>query len=304
MKSSLFVLVAVLAGLACAYKLPVGENVYILTRSNLSMAATDDWLLILYAPWCPHCHHLLDNVPDIVKEIKALDGSVKIAMIDADAEPAIQMQFSMHGFPSLYLAHEGDVYEFPATLGRHADTLAKWCTSDFAKDAPVSGIKAPFGIPMRIFAGYSAFAIATFRFLETYAKQLGIPPMWFFCGVGALIAIVVITIMILTSRCRRPAKKPAGQRKAGKKSEPAIAAPIIQQARNENPIEGAAIAETEKVQEKVKKAKEDQELHRRATKKDEAGAREQQRKSQKGKNKPTKNVKQQNMPTQQPSKRS
>jgi len=299
----LFVALALVAGLSCAFKLPEGEGIYPLTRANLTMASTGEWLLILYAQWCPHCHRLLEDLPSFVKEIKAAGSSLKIGMIDADAEPAVQMQFTMHGFPSLYLAREGVVYEVPDKIGRRADAIIRWAVKDYVKETPVTGIKAPFGIPMRAFGAYSAFAISTFRFLEVYAKQLGIPPMWFFCGVAVTVAILVIVLMIVASRCRRPVKKPASQRKGKNKDDSAIAAPIVQRARAENPIEGAAIAETEKVQEKVKEAKEEQKLRRRAANKDEEGAREQQKRAQKKQVKAPKSRSQQNRPTQQPSKR-
>jgi len=304
MKSVVFVVLAVLACFVCAHEIPEGEGIYRLTASNLTLAKTGDWLLIFYAPWCSHCRVLLGKLPELAKEIK---GSVKIGLVDADAEPAVQMQFSMHGFPSLFMAHEGDVYPFPDMLGRSVETLSKWSKKDYAEGTPMSGIKAPFGIAMRAFTAYSTFAIRVYRFLEVYANKLNIPPMWFFCGVAVSLALIVIVTMILTSRLRRSTKKPAAQRKNAPSKNPdaEISAPIVQRARAENPIEGAAVAETEKVQEKVKKAKEEQKLRRRGMNKDEAGIREQQKKSQKGnKSKSSKTVRQQNMPTQQPSKRS
>jgi len=307
MKSEICVFLAVLACFAYGFHMPEGEGLYRLTSSNLSMARNGEWLLIFYAPWCPHCHTLLDQLPDLKKELTSVKSAVKIGMIDADAEPSVQMQFSMKGFPSVFMANDGVVYAFPDGLPRNTETLTKWCSKDYADGVPVSGIKAPFGIPMRAFAAYSAFAISTFRFLEVYANKLGIPPMWFFCGVAVAFALSIIVIMIVTSRCRRPPpKKPEAQRKSKKteKKDAEIAAPIVQRVRAENPIEGAAVAETEKVQEEVKKAKQEEKLRRRAVKKDEIGAREQQKRSQKNQGKPPKNVRQQqNMPTQQPSKR-
>jgi len=311
MKSEVCVLLAVLATFACAFTLPEGEGIYKLDSSNLNTATEGDWLLILYAPWCPHCHSLLDDVPELASEIKAAKGNVKIGIIDADAEPAVQMQFSMHGFPSLYMVHNGEVYAYPDHIGRSVETLTNWVTKDYAKEEPVTGYKAPFGLLMRAFALYSAFAIGTYRFLEVYAEKLNIPPMWFFCGVAVILAVLVIVLMIVTSRCRRPAKKapkksaaapaPKKNAAAAKKNDGAIAAPIVQRARAENPIEGAAVAETEKVKEQIEEAKKQQELRRRGAKQDQDGIREQQKNEQK-KMKKAKKVNQQNRPTQQPSK--
>jgi len=306
MKSEVYVLLAVLACFACGFSVPKGEGIYELDSSNLNTVTEGDWLLILYAPWCPHCHSLLDDVPELVSEIKAAEGNVKIGIIDADAEPAVQMQFSMHGFPSLYMVHDGEVYAYPDGIGRSVETLTNWVTKDYAKEAPMTGYKAPFGLAMRAFALYSAFAIGTYRFLEVYAEKLNIPPMWFFCGVAVILAVLVIVLMIVTSRCRRPAKKPAPQRKnaaAPKKNDAAIAAPIVQRVRAENPIEGAAVAETEKVKEQVEEAKKEQKLRRRGAKQDQEAIREQQKNEQKKMKKQTKKVNQQNRPTQQPSKK-
>ena len=303
MKSAVCALVAVLAVAACAYEVPEGEGIYRLTLSNLTMASKGDWLLILYAPWCPHCHTVLDRLPELVESIKKAEGHVNIGVVDADTEPAIQMQFSMHGFPTLFMIHDGQAYSHPIAIGRSVEALTKWSTKDYADSEPMTGLKAPFGLPMRAFAAYSNFAIHAYRFLEVYADMLGIPAMWFFCGIAFILALVVIVVMIVASRCRRPQKKSESRQKKAKKTDD-IVAPIVQQARAENPIEGAAVANTEKVQEQVKKAKEEQKLRRRGTNKDEAGVREQQKRSQKNQGKPSKTVRQQNMPTQQPSKRS
>ena len=304
MKSVIFGLVAVLAVVACAYEVPEGEGIYRLTLSNISMASEGDWLLILYAPWCPHCHSVLDRLPELVESIKNAEGHVKIGVIDADSEPAIQMQFSMHGFPTLFMIHDGNAYSHPIAIGRSVEALTKWSTKDYANAEPVTGIKAPFGIAMRAFAAYSNFAIHAYHFLEFFADKLGVPAMWLFCGIALVLAVVVIVIMVVISRCRRSGKKAEPRHKKAKKTDADIVAPIVQQARNENPIEGAAVANTEKVQEQVKKAKEEQKLRRRGANKDEDGVREQQKRAQKNQGKPSKAVRQQNMPTQQPSKRS
>jgi len=308
MSKFLIVFAAVLACMVCAHEVPVGEGINVLTLSNMSLAHTGDWLLVLYAPWCYHCKNLLEKIPDVAAEIKKLDGTTQIGLVNADAEPAIQMQFSMHGFPSIFMAHDGEVYEYPSSLGRAPETLAQFVVKDYSKETPITGYKAPFGLIMRAFGLYSAFAIATYRFLEVYAEKLNIPPMWFFGGVAVLFAIVVIVLMIVVSRCRQP-KKCAVPRKSNPKKEKAdaaIAAPIVQQERVQNPTGGAAIAETEKVQEKVKKAKKEQELRRRDKKKDDEALRDQQKEAQKKSKNSSKGAqrKQQNRPTQQPSKRS
>jgi len=310
MSKLLYVFMAVLACMVCAHKVPTGEGIEVLSLTNMSFATTGDWLLVLYAPWCPHCTNVLDKIPAVAEKIKEMNGHALIGIIDADAEPAIQMQFSMHGFPSIFMAHDGEVYEFPSSLGRSVESLAEFAVNGYSKETPISGIKAPFGLVMRAFGLYSAFAIGTYRFLEVYAQMLQIPPMWFFCGIAALLVVFVIILVIVCSRCRQPKKCPA-PRKAGKKNnDSAIAAPIIQGERAKNPIEGAAIAETENVQDKVKKAKKDQEIRRRAIKEDKEGIREEQKNAQRNAQKKQKNAKgkgaahQQNRPTQQPSKRS
>jgi len=305
MSKLLCVFAAVLACIAYAHNVPVGEGIEILSMSNMSLATSGDWLLVLYAPWCPHCTSLLEKLPEVAGKIKSMNGQTIIGVVNAHDEPAIQMQFSMHGFPSIFMAHDGEVYEFPSSQGRSSDSLAEFAVKGYSKLTPISGIKAPFGIAMRAFGLYSAFAIGTYRFLEVYAQQLNIPPMWFFCGVAVFLAVFVIILMILCSRCRQPKKCAVQRKKQPKKDEDyAIAAPIIQQERAENPLEGAAIAETEKVQDKVKKAKKEQDLRRRAAAQDKEGVREQQKEEQKKMKKTSKGGKrQQNMPTQQPSKR-
>jgi len=288
---------AVLACIACAHDVPVHEGVSILTTSNMSLASTGDWLLVLYAPWCPHCRTLLDNLPELADKLK--DSGVTIGVINADAEPSVQMQFSLHGFPSIFMAHDGEVYGFPTKVGRNVENLAAFATKDYSKETPITGFKAPFGIVMRAFALYSSFAISSYRFLEVYAKKLDIPPMWFFCGVAVVLALFVIVLMIILSRCRQPKKCPAPRKNKKEKEDPKAAA-IVEQARAEKPTEGA---NSEEVKEKVEKAKKDEKLRRRAVKQEEEGRREEQQAAQKKNKKMGKSKSQQNRPIQQAQKR-
>jgi len=288
MKSLFCVIVAVLASSALAFDVPKVEGVDVLTTSNLNEARTGNWLLILYAPWCPHCHHLLEKLPDLSRELK--EQNVKIGIVDADAEPAIQIQFSMHGFPSIYLVRDSFVYSFSQKVSPSVDNLVSWATKTYADMEPVTGYKAPFGLPMRVFAVYSSFAISIYRFLEVYANQLNIPTMWLFCGLAVFIAVFVIVLMCITSHCFQASQKCSVQ-KQQKEPEPAVAPP----AKKDKEVDAR------RTDEEPKKKNKEEKLRRRAVNKDEAGAREQQRMAQ-NKIKNHKSSRQQNMPTQQPSK--
>lgn len=288
-------LAVVLAAFACAQGAEVDASVAVLTMSNVSAAATGDWVVVLYAPWCPHCHALLEVLPALAQTLQAAETPVRVGTIDADAETAVQMQFSLSAFPTVYRVHDGAAYELPAGVERTATALARWATADWAQQAPVAGLRAPFGPVMRAFGLYSAFAIGVYRFLEVYAQQLGVPPMWFFCGVAAAFVVVVIGVMVVASRAR-PAQ-PARPRRKHAARENAQAAAIAEHERAENPLEGA---NAERVQEKVQKARAEQKLRKRGSKEDSKGIRNQSSKPAHAQ-KPTK---QQNRPTQQPSKRS
>ena len=213
------------------------------------------------------------------------------------------MQFSMHGFPSLFMVHDGEVYEYPPRTKRDVGTVSKFILEDYAKQTPMTGVKAPFGIAMRAFALYSSFAIGAYRFLETYAKEFGIPPMWLFCGVAAVLGVLIVLVMVLISRCRKPKKCPATRQSKKKSEEAAQVNAIVDQERTQNPTGGAAIADTERVQEKVDKAKKEAELIHRMDKEEQRGRKQQQQDEQnRKKQKQSKVSKQQNMHTQQPKK--
>lgn len=298
---SVFAAVAVaLAAFACAQGAELDEHEVVLTMSNISAAATGDWMLVLYAPWCPHCHALLEVLPAVAKTLAGAEAPVRVAVVDADADPAVQMQFSLNGFPTVFRVHDGAAYELPTGTERTEAALVQWATADWAAQTPVAGMKAPFGLVMRAFGLYSAFAIGAYRFLEVYAHRLSIPPMWFFCGVAGAFAVLVIVVMVVVSRLR-PARRAAPRRKhAAPAPEARREAAIAERVRAENPLEGAAVADTERVREEVKKARAEQKLRKRASKEDKAGIRNQSNKPAHAQ-KPTK---QQNRPTQQPVKRS
>jgi len=297
----LTVVAAVAVCMACAHDVPVGDRIHILTRSNLTLANTGDWFLVLYASWCPHCKSLMEILPDIAKEIKAENSAANIGCVDADSEPSIQMQFSMHGFPSLFMVHDGEVFEYPPRTKRNVEAVSKFILEDYAKQTPMTGIKAPFGIAMRAFALYSSFAIGAYRFFEVYAKMLNIPPMWFFCGIAGVLGIFIVLIMVLISRCRKPKKCAAPRQSKKKKEESAEVNAIVAQERTQNPT---TIAGSETVKEKVESAKKDAELINRMDKAEQRARQQQQQAEQKSKKKQkqSKVSNQQNRPTQQPQK--
>lgn len=290
----------VLAAFTCAPGAALDESVAVLTMANVSAAATGDWVLVLYAPWCPHCHALLEVLPAVARTLQAAEPPVRVAVVDADAEPAVQMQFSLSGFPTVFRVHDGAAHELPARVARTETALAQWATAEWAQEPAVAGVKAPFGVVMRAFGLYSAFAIGAYRFLEVYAHRLSVPPMWFFCGVAGAFAVLVIAVLVVVSRLR-PARAARAHRKhAAPAPEVRREAAIAERERAEHPLEGAAVAGTERVREKVRKEREEQKLRKRAAKEDKAGIRSQS-------NKPAhaqKPAKQQNRPTQQPVKRS
>lgn len=78
-----------------------GDGVVELTPSNFdSEVKNHDGVVLVefYAPWCGHCKSL---APEWKKAAKALQGTVKVAAVDADQHQSLGGQYGVKGFPTI-----------------------------------------------------------------------------------------------------------------------------------------------------------------------------------------------------------
>jgi len=83
------------------------KDVVVLTDSNFNelLGKSEDlWIVEFYAPWCGHCKNL---EPQWNKAAGDLKGEVKVAKIDATANPTIAGRFGINSYPQIKLFPSG-----------------------------------------------------------------------------------------------------------------------------------------------------------------------------------------------------
>ena len=61
-------------------------------------------IILFYAPWCPHCKHLMDGPDSTWEKLKRKHGNRKGLMIDqvnCDEKPDLATKFGIKGFPTI-----------------------------------------------------------------------------------------------------------------------------------------------------------------------------------------------------------
>ena len=84
------------------------DNISELTGDNFQEQVLDSALPVLVdftADWCPPCKMLAPIVADIAG---AYVGQMRVASIDVDAYPDLQMQYGVMGLPTLILFQNGE----------------------------------------------------------------------------------------------------------------------------------------------------------------------------------------------------
>jgi len=143
MKFVTFLFVAFVALLASA------DHVVKLTDKTFDdfIAKQETCLVKFFAPWCGHCKHL---APEFIKASDILiedENKVVLAEVDATAEKELAERFSIHGYPTLYIFHNGNKVEYQGP--RDADGIVRY---------------------MRARAGPSAKTLADAAAVEAFAK--------------------------------------------------------------------------------------------------------------------------------------
>jgi len=118
-----FVLAVLALAALCAAE---DSKVVVLTKDNFDTVVNgaETILVKFFAPWCGHCKHL---APEYIKaaEILEKDGDgVILAEVDATVETELANRFDVHGYPTLFVFHNGEKSEYHGP--READGIVKY----------------------------------------------------------------------------------------------------------------------------------------------------------------------------------
>jgi len=119
------------------------SKVVVLKKDNFDKIVNEAETILVkfYAPWCGHCKHL---APEYIKaaDILAKDGdNIILAEVDATEETELANRFDVHGYPTLYVFHNGEKSEYHGP--REANGIVKYMRAQAGPAAkPLEGEEA------------------------------------------------------------------------------------------------------------------------------------------------------------------
>ena len=108
------------------------EGVLVLTDADLDQALKEFSRILVefYAPWCGHCMKLAPEYAKAAERLQAQTPPIRIAKVDATANPESAKKYRVQGYPSLKWFVKGmpNDYEGP----READGIVDWVNKRLA----------------------------------------------------------------------------------------------------------------------------------------------------------------------------
>lgn len=118
------------------------EDVIVLTDENFNdlMSSEELWIVDFYAPWCGHCKNL---EPEWNKAATNLKGEVKVAKVDATAQPSLASRFGVNAYPQIKLfpsgpKSDGLVEDYEGN--RDSGSITNWALEKKAQYKPASKV--------------------------------------------------------------------------------------------------------------------------------------------------------------------
>lgn len=98
---------------------------------NRSPEAFDDQskgdLVLFYAPWCPHCKHLMP-VWDQLEQRYNKSSNLTVRKVDCQAHPEEAKKHQIDGYPTIILFKQGRPMIYTGA-DRSLETIEKWVSS-------------------------------------------------------------------------------------------------------------------------------------------------------------------------------
>jgi protein disulfide-isomerase A1 len=101
-------------------------NVIVLTDETFDQAINENEFILVefYAPWCGHCKNL---APEYAKaSITLADTNIKLAKVDATAQPISASRHRVRGYPTLFFFDHGKKIDYNG--GRDEKGIVDWVT--------------------------------------------------------------------------------------------------------------------------------------------------------------------------------
>lgn len=89
-----------------------------------SKSAMAVYLILFYAPWCPHCKRLMPIYEEAAKKLHTLYPALKVGQIDASKYRGELGDFQVKGYPTLVLLVNGVSQKYQGE--RSVDGLTKF----------------------------------------------------------------------------------------------------------------------------------------------------------------------------------
>lgn len=105
--------------------------VHEVTDSSISMIYKSPTVLLVYAPWCFHCTQFKPKFTELAQQSKSILPSVSFAQLDATSWPLSANQFSIQGYPTIFLVVNGKTITYEGT--RSIPLIQSWISSNLKK---------------------------------------------------------------------------------------------------------------------------------------------------------------------------
>lgn len=173
-----------------------------LGRNNISLAYKGDWVVVVYANWCPHCRSLMEDLPELAD---ALDGKARVALVEGDENVWAQAQFLLTAFPAIYHFHNGEARMFEGSPSE--DAIEEFALSGWKGVEPVPWWRSPAALHMRGIAAYTEFVMGIYAHIEVLADRWDLDPLYL------TIAIVVLSFALFLGSFHLAVTRGKGKKK-------------------------------------------------------------------------------------------